>query len=53
MSEYLIRAQFRGPPGCGNGGYVAGRAALLSVHAATIAAQRGADEGGKTSACAR
>ncbi len=29
MSEYVISAQFRGPAGTGNGGYVAGRAALL------------------------
>ena len=29
MSEYGIPAQYRGPPGTGNGGYVAGRAALL------------------------
>lgn len=29
MSAFLVRAQFRGPPGTGNGGYVAGRAALL------------------------
>ena len=29
MSEYRVAAQFRGPPGTGNGGYVAGRAALL------------------------
>jgi hypothetical protein len=30
MSEvFTVAAQFRGPPGSGNGGYVAGRAALL------------------------
>ena len=40
MSEYLIRAQFRGPPGCGNGGYVAGRAALLLGEGAVEATLR-------------
>jgi hypothetical protein len=29
MDEYFIAGRFRGPPGTGNGGYVAGRAALL------------------------